>query len=77
MSTSKNMLELIEREHGLRYFVDQGPIGTHRKLDEFVFDQVEVTGISQTAASRWYGLTRWMPCLNEDVLVDGTFERGE
>ena len=34
------------------YLIDDGDTGAHRKLDVFVFDQVEVSGVTQTTASR-------------------------
>ena len=59
------------------YLIDDGATGSHGELDVFVSNQIEVSGVSQTIASRWCSLVRWMPCLNVQVLIDGTFERGE
>jgi hypothetical protein len=53
-----NVVVIHEKECGLWCLINDGATGTHRELDVFVFDQVEVSGVSQTIVSRWSGLVR-------------------
>ena len=51
--------------------------GADLKLEMFLFAQVEISRIFQTAESSWSGQMRRIPCLIVDVLIDGIFELNE